>query len=108
MSQDDQEDLAAKWLDEIDGEGGDPLASADLTAGGDDAGAASGDDIMPMAAQWAEDLASERGRPWSCHLWKRGLRGWHKCRRRRVRRPGDLMPIFRDMTEMSRQSKTTS
>ena len=39
MSQDDQEDLAAKWLDEIDGEGGDPLASADL-AGGDDAGAA--------------------------------------------------------------------
>ena len=92
MSQDDQEDLAAKWLDEIDGEGGDPLASADL-AGGDDAGAASGDDNA-LAAQWAEDLASdEAGRgPATFGSAASGLAQMPKAARSAPRR---LMPIFR-------------
>ena len=90
MSQDDQEDLAAKWLDEIDGEGGDPLASADL-AGGDDAGAASGDDnalaaqrIWPVTRQ-AVVLPPLEARP-------PGLAQMPKAARSAPRR---LMPIFR-------------
>lgn len=102
MSQDDQEDLAAKWLDEIDGEGGDPLASADL-AGGDDAGAASGDDNA-LAAQWAEDLASdEAGRGPATFGSAASGAGTNAEGGAFGAQATDAH--FQDMTEMSRQSK---
>lgn len=104
MSQDDQDNLDAKWLDEIggDGEGGDPLASADL-AGGNDAGAAGGDDDA-LAAQWAEELAKEEeGRGPATFGSAASGAGTNAEGGSFGAQATDAH--FQDMTEMSRQSK---
>lgn len=101
MSQDDQEDLAAKWLEEMGGDEGDPLASAN-PAGGDDAGAGSDDDAL--AAQWAEELAKdEESRGPATFGSAASGAGTNAEGGAFGAQATDAH--FQDMTEMSRQSK---
>lgn len=101
MSQDDQDDLAAKWLDEMgtDGEGADPLASADLAGGGE----GSGDDDA-LAAQWADELAKdEENRGPATFGSAASGAGTNAEGGAFGAQATDAH--FQDMTEMSRQSK---